>query len=108
MLMNYMVKIMSTDEESKHELVSELHHVNDQLKSAKADIAYLLERVATYRRRWLEDYYRADNLERHMPYGVYVPDLGQIPEDTASPKLLPDCLACDIEGSQHEVHICGL
>jgi hypothetical protein len=78
------------------------------LKSAKADIAYLLEQVAMYRQRWLEDYYQADNLQCHIPYGICVPDLGQIPEDTASPKLLPDCLACNIEGSKHEVHICDL
>lgn len=41
--------------------------------------------MKTYRYRWIENYYRADNLERHMPDGVVVPDLDQIPESAASP-----------------------
>ncbi|KAG1895782.1 uncharacterized protein F5891DRAFT_983961 [Suillus fuscotomentosus] len=75
------------DEESKSELEDELRRVKEQLRSAEDNIAYLSERMKTYRYRWIEDYHRAENLELHMPYGTYVPDLDQIPEGAASPKL---------------------
>ncbi|KAG1871198.1 hypothetical protein C8R48DRAFT_669839 [Suillus tomentosus] len=78
------------DEESKSELEDELRRVKEQLRSAEDNIAYLSERMKTYRYRWIEDYHRAENLELHMPYGTYVPDLDQIPEGAASPKLFPE------------------
>jgi hypothetical protein len=49
-----------------------------------------MDRVIMYRYRWLEEYYRADNLERHMPGSVNVPDLAQIPQGTLSPNLYPE------------------
>lgn len=56
--------------------------------------------MTTYRWRWLEEYYRTDNLKHYMPYGVCVPDIGQISNDTASPT---GYLACNIEGSEKGV-----
>ncbi|KAG1847299.1 hypothetical protein C8R48DRAFT_677641 [Suillus tomentosus] len=89
-----------TNEESKSGLESELYRVKEELRNAENNNAYLVERMTTYRRRWLEEYYRADNLERYMPYGVCVPDIGQISNDAASPT---GYLACDIEGSEKGV-----
>ncbi|KAG2119973.1 hypothetical protein BD769DRAFT_1390493 [Suillus cothurnatus] len=87
---------IDANEDSKSKLESQLCHVREQLSSAENHIAYLLERMTTYRRRWLEDYHRAENLERHMPYGVCVPDLGQILEDAASPELFREELTGDV------------
>ncbi|KAG2122446.1 hypothetical protein BD769DRAFT_1670840 [Suillus cothurnatus] len=74
-----------SDDISKRELESQLRNVKEQLKSARIHIEFLSKRMKTYRYRWIENYYRADNLERHMPDGVVVPDLDQIPESAASP-----------------------
>jgi hypothetical protein len=63
-------------------------------------IAYLSERVNTYRYRWLEEYYRADNLERHMPCDVDIPELGQIPEGLASPAFFPEFFTWNEEASE--------
>ena len=89
---------VGADKESKSELESELRCIKEQLRSAEDNIAYLSERVKTYRHRWMEDYHHAENLERHMPYGTYVPNLGQIPEGAASPELFPGW-SLDIEGA---------
>src|SRR6267154_3922642 len=89
---------VGTNKESKSELESELCRVKEQLRSAEDNIAYLSEQVKTYRHRWMEDYHRAENLEHHMPYGTYVPDLGQIPEGAASPELFLGW-SLDIEGA---------
>jgi hypothetical protein len=70
--------------------VSELHQLRNQLKEAEERIRQLADRVIMYRYRWLEEYYRADNLEHHMPGGVNVPDLAQIPQGTLSPNLYPE------------------
>jgi hypothetical protein len=78
------------DEESQGRVESELLRVKEQLEDAQNVIAHLSERVSTYRYRWLEEYYHADNLERHMPSGVYVPDLDQIQEGIASPAFYPE------------------
>ncbi|KAJ8581091.1 hypothetical protein M405DRAFT_847254 [Rhizopogon salebrosus TDB-379] len=84
-----------TDEQSTSEVESELHRVKEQLRNAESSIAYLSDRVKTYRNRWLEEYHRADNLERYMPYGNHVPDLAQIPDGAPSPSFSPDFLAWD-------------
>ncbi|KAG1893831.1 uncharacterized protein F5891DRAFT_985467 [Suillus fuscotomentosus] len=91
---------LGTDEESKSEIESELRHVKEQLKGAEIYIAYLLERVATYRHRWLEDYHRAENLERCMPDFVYVPHLDQIPPNAPSPTFGPELFSWEDEGSE--------
>jgi hypothetical protein len=91
---------LGTDERSNCKLEAELCHVKEQLKNAENHIEYLSDRVATYRQRWLEAHHRADNLEHHMPYGIYVPDLDQIPEDTASPKFFPEYLTGSTAGSE--------
>jgi len=58
--------------------------------------------VRKYRYRWLEEYHRANNLERHMPRDVHVPDLGQIAEGASSPGFIPDFLECDAAGEDSE------
>ncbi|KAG1901712.1 uncharacterized protein F5891DRAFT_1187172 [Suillus fuscotomentosus] len=78
------------DEEPQAEVASELRRVKKELENAENVIAHLSERVDTYRYRWLEEYYRADNLERHMPCDVHVPVLGQIPEGMVSPAFFPE------------------
>ncbi|KAG1850670.1 hypothetical protein F4604DRAFT_1934350 [Suillus subluteus] len=78
----------------------ELRHAKEQLANAENVIAYLSERVNTYRYRWLEEYYCADNLERHMPCDIDVPELGQIPEGLASPALLPESFTWDKGSSE--------
>jgi hypothetical protein len=79
----------------KHEAEFELHQVKEQLRNAEDNIAYLSDRVITYRYRWLEEYYHAKNLECHMPSGIYVPDLGQIPLGAPSPGFSTEFLAWD-------------
>ncbi|KAG1758513.1 hypothetical protein EDD22DRAFT_849956 [Suillus occidentalis] len=97
---SYEVVIASTDERSNCKLEAELCHIKEQLKNAENHIEYLSDQVATYRQRWLEAHHHADNLEHHMPYGVYVPNLDQIPEDTASPKFFPEYLTGSTAGSE--------
>jgi hypothetical protein len=70
-----------------------MNQLEEQLRSAEESIAYLTDRVMVYRYRWLEEYYRADNLERHMPSDIYVPDLAQIPLGTSSPGFSAEFLA---------------
>ncbi|KAG1861341.1 hypothetical protein C8R48DRAFT_673437 [Suillus tomentosus] len=94
------IQTTDTDEHSQREAESELIRVKEQLRSAENHIAHLLERVSTYRYRWLTEYHRAENLELHMPNGVYVPDLDQIREDIASPGFMPELLAWDSEGNR--------
>ncbi|KAG2739947.1 hypothetical protein P692DRAFT_20755427, partial [Suillus brevipes Sb2] len=89
-LVHSSTQTMGAEEESKSDLESELRRIKEQLRSAEDNIAYLSERVKTYRHRWMEEYYRAENLELHMPYGICVPDLDQIPEGAASPKILAE------------------
>ncbi|KAG2746208.1 hypothetical protein P692DRAFT_20876091 [Suillus brevipes Sb2] len=88
------------DERSEREAESELSRVKEQLRNANEQITYLVDRVSTYRYRWLEEYYRAENLELHMPDGVEVPDLDQIQEGIASPGFMPGLPGWDGEGSE--------
>jgi hypothetical protein len=74
--------------------------VKEQLRNANEQITYLVDRVSTYRYRWLEEYYRAENLELHMPDGVEVPDLDQIQEGIASPGFMPGLPGWGGEGSE--------
>ncbi|KAG1761635.1 hypothetical protein EV702DRAFT_1207104 [Suillus placidus] len=74
--------------------------VKEQLRNVDDHIAYLMDRMRTYRYKWLEEYYCAKNLELHMPDGIKVPDLDQIPEDIASPAFIPELLGWDGEGSE--------
>lgn len=55
------------------------------MKNAESTIAHLSDKVTKYRYRWLEEYYRAENLDRHMPGDIYVPDLPQIAVGIPSP-----------------------
>jgi hypothetical protein len=64
--------------------------VKNELKDAEDRIRQLADKVIVYRYRWLEEYYRADNLERHMPSGVHVPDLAQVPQGASSPGIVWD------------------
>ncbi|KAG2069896.1 hypothetical protein BDR04DRAFT_1118828 [Suillus decipiens] len=89
-MMGLKLNHVGAEEESKSDLESELCCIKEQLRSAEDNIAYLSEWVKTYRHRWMEEYYRAENLELHMPYGICVPDLDQIPEGAASPKLFAE------------------
>jgi hypothetical protein len=74
---------------SVSDVESELDQVKQKLKTAEETVAHLSERVSTYRYRWLEEYYRADNLERHMPCDTLVPHLAQIAEGAPSPGFSP-------------------
>ncbi|KAG2743181.1 hypothetical protein P692DRAFT_20878815 [Suillus brevipes Sb2] len=76
---------ISAGEQIAHQTGSELHQLQEQLRKAEESMAYLTDRVIMYRYRWLEEHYRADNLERHMPSDIHVPDLAQIPLNTPSP-----------------------
>jgi hypothetical protein len=76
---------LDSDDILKRELESQLRNMKEQLKSVRIHIEFLSKRMKTYRYRRIENYYRADNLERHMPDGVVVPDLDQIPESATSP-----------------------
>jgi hypothetical protein len=87
---------LDANKDSKSKLESQLCHIREQLSSTENHIAYLLERMTTYRQRWLEDYHHTENLEHHMPYGICVPDLGQIPEDVASPELFREELTGNV------------
>lgn len=52
--------------------------------------AYLSDKVHMYRYRWLEEYYRAENLKHHMPHGIHVPEVPwQIQIGTSSPRFSP-------------------
>jgi hypothetical protein len=83
---------------------SDLRLVKEQLRNTENTIAYLSDMVRTYRHRWLEEYHRANNLERHMPCHIHVPDLAQIAEGASSPGFFRDFLECDAagEGSERE------
>ncbi|KAG1888807.1 hypothetical protein F4604DRAFT_1674424 [Suillus subluteus] len=76
---------------------SELRLVKEQLRNAEKNVAYLSDRVKTYRDRWLEEYYHANNLEYHMPSGIHIADLAQIPEGAPSPAFFPGYLDGDDE-----------
>ncbi|KAG1896778.1 uncharacterized protein F5891DRAFT_983200 [Suillus fuscotomentosus] len=78
---------------------SELRLVKEQLRNEEKNGAYLSDRVKTYRDRWLEEYYRANNLEYHIPSDIHVADLPQIPEGLSSPKLFSDCLEWEEDNS---------
>lgn len=101
-VMQMELKILSLgmDEEPQGGVESELLRFKEQLEDAKNVIAHLSERVSTYRYRWLDEYYHADNLERHMPCGIYVPDLDQIQEGIASPAFYPEFFTWNEEASQ--------
>lgn len=58
--------------------------------------------MQTYRDRWLEEYYRANNLEYHMPSNIFVADLPQIPLGAPSPTVFPRYLCGDDECSERE------
>jgi hypothetical protein len=75
--------------------------------NAESNIAYLSDRVTTYRNRWLEEYHRANNLELHMPCGIHVPDLPQIPDSAPSPSFSHLLLAWESasEGSEKGEHL---
>ncbi|KAG1883207.1 uncharacterized protein F5891DRAFT_990894, partial [Suillus fuscotomentosus] len=68
------------DNRSISEVESELDQVKQKLSTAEDTIVYLSDKMMTYRYRWLEEYYRADNLERHMPSDVCLPIVPQIAE----------------------------
>jgi hypothetical protein len=91
---------LGKDEELQDGVESELRRLKKQLENAENVIAHLSERVNTYRYRWLEEYYRADNLERHMPCDIDVPVLGQIPAGTASPAFCPELFTWNEGGSE--------
>lgn len=74
--------------------------MKEQLRNADDHIAYLVDKMRMYRYKWLAEYYRAENLELHMPDGVEVPDLDQIREDIDSPGFTPELLGWDGEGSE--------
>ncbi|KAG1790358.1 uncharacterized protein HD556DRAFT_1310746 [Suillus plorans] len=97
-------QMTSINEEYENDLESQLRHVKEQLKSAQIHIEFLSERMKTYRYRWLEQYYCADNLEHHMLDGVYVPKLDQIPESATSPSFFPELLSWSLEGSDWREH----
>ncbi|KAG2139301.1 hypothetical protein DEU56DRAFT_912144 [Suillus clintonianus] len=69
---------------------SDLYLVKEQLRNTENKIAYLADRVKTYRDRWLEEYYRAENLEYHMPSGIHIADIPQIPAGAPSPSFFPE------------------
>lgn len=73
------------DAQSISEGESELCRVKEQLRNAESIIAHLSDKVTKYRYRWLEEYYRAENLNCHMPCNIYVPDLPQIALGIPSP-----------------------
>lgn len=87
-----------TDNRSVSDVLSELDRVKQKLKTTEETVAYLSEKMRTYRYRWLEEYYRADNLERHMPSDIYVPHLAQIAEGAPSPGFSPGFLEWELEG----------
>lgn len=91
---------LGKDEELQDGVESELHRLKEQLENAENVIAHLSERVNTYRYRWLEEYYRADNLKHHMPCDIVVPVLGQIPEGLASPAFFPELFTWNEGGSE--------
>ncbi|KAG1895079.1 uncharacterized protein F5891DRAFT_984534 [Suillus fuscotomentosus] len=74
------------------EVESELDQVKQKLRTTEDTVAYLSDKVGTYRRRWLEEYYRAENLKHHMPCEVCIPDLPQIAEGIPSPGFSPEFL----------------
>jgi hypothetical protein len=86
------------DNRSVSDVLSELDRVKQKLKTTEETVAHLLEKVRTYRYRWLEEYYRADNLERHMPCDIYVPHLAQIAEGAPSPGFSSAFLEWELEG----------
>lgn len=90
------------DRQSISKLESELRQVKEQLRNAEDSVAYLSDRVATYRYRWLEEYYRAENLDHYMPPGTYVPDLPQIADGVPSPSTSFDFLEWDEVGEGSE------
>ncbi|KAG1748796.1 hypothetical protein EDD22DRAFT_851002 [Suillus occidentalis] len=101
-LVNSGTQTTGTEEksESKSILESELCRIREQLMDAETNIAYLSNRVGMYRHRWLEDYHRAENLERHMPDDIYIPHLDQIPEGAPSPSsFLPEAWNLEYGGS---------
>ncbi|KAG1843866.1 hypothetical protein C8R48DRAFT_678613 [Suillus tomentosus] len=77
------------------EVESELRQVKEQLRDAKNNIAYLSDRVLTYRYRWLEEYYCTENLDHHMPQDICVPDLPQVTYGAPSPSISSDILKWD-------------
>jgi hypothetical protein len=86
------------DNRSVSDVLSELDRVKQKLKTTEETVVYLLEKVKTYRYRWLEENYRADNLEHHMPCDIYVPHLAQIAEGAPSPGFSPAFLEWELEG----------
>jgi hypothetical protein len=58
--------------------------------------------MKAYRYKWLEEYHRASNLERYMPFDICVPDLAQIAEGASSPSFSPDFLERDAGGEDLE------
>ena len=81
---------------------SELCFVKEQLRNTENSVAYLSDRVKIYRDRWLEEYYRTNNLEFHMPSDIVVADLPQIPEGTSSPTFSCGNLSADDEDLKWE------
>jgi hypothetical protein len=81
---------------------AELRFVKEQLRNADNNVAYLSERVTMYRVRWLEEYYRANNLESHMPSDIHVAILPQIPVGAPSPTFFPSYSDGDGEYSEQQ------
>ncbi|KAG2046381.1 hypothetical protein BDR06DRAFT_977516 [Suillus hirtellus] len=75
----------------------ELQLIKEHLRNAENNIAYLSDRVMTYRDRLLEEYYHADNLEHHMPSNIHVAHPPQIPYGAPSPMFFSRSLDGDDE-----------
>ncbi|KAG1802175.1 uncharacterized protein HD556DRAFT_1438212 [Suillus plorans] len=88
------------DNRSISEVESELDQVKQKLSTTEDTVAYLSDKMMTYRYRWLEEYYRADNLKHHMPSDVCLPIIPQIAEGAPSPGLSPEFLEWDLEDEQ--------
>jgi hypothetical protein len=48
-----------------------------------------------YRHRWLEEYHHTENLKLHMPDGINIPHLDQIPQGTPSPAFSAEFCSLD-------------
>ncbi|KAG1759541.1 hypothetical protein EDD22DRAFT_849177 [Suillus occidentalis] len=81
---------------------AELRFVKEQLRNADNNVAYLSERVAMYRVRWLEEYYCANNLKSHMPSDIHMAILPQIPVGAPSPTFFPSYSDSNNEYSEQQ------
>ncbi|KAG2090031.1 uncharacterized protein F5147DRAFT_658290 [Suillus discolor] len=94
-LVNRGMQTAVMDNRSIGEVESELDPVKEKLRATEDTVAYLSDKMGTYRYKWLEEYYCAENLECHMPYDVCVPHPAQIAEGAPSPAFSPEFLEWD-------------